>query len=123
MNKVLTGVLAAALLALGGSGYLHHRATEKVGSLNAKVSTLEKAVLDANREVERRDAVAQLFDRLIIKLDADKKVNQQQFAKVENAIRNIKPTEGDSDESLACLNTAVPAGLDSVLRDNATIQP
>lgn len=123
MNKVLAGILAAALVALAGSGYLLHRKTEQVGNLNSKVSLLEQSVLAANAEVKRRDDLAAVLDAVRTNLDANKVANQASFSKVERAIRNIKPTEGDSNESIACLNTPVPAALDSLLRDRTTDQP
>lgn len=123
MNKVLAGVLLAALAALAGSGYLLHSKTKQVGDLNAKVSTLEQSVRDTQAEVGRRDNLATVLDKVQTGLDATKVANQQAFSKVERSIRNIKPSEGDSNESIACLNTPVPAALDSVLRDSATDQP
>lgn len=123
MNKVLAGVLAAALLALAGSGYLLHRKTEQVGGLNAKVSAMEQTVLDAQAEVKRRGDLAAILDKVQSGLDANKVANQAAFSKVERSIRNIKPSEGDTNESLACLNTPIPAALDSLLRDRPTDQP
>lgn len=123
MNKVLAGVLAAALLALAGSGYLLYRKTEQVGNLNAKVSVLEQSVRDANAEVERRDELAKHFDTLLTTLNDNKAENQTAFTKMERAIRTIKKSEGDTNESIACLNTPVPAALDRMLRDQPTGQP
>ena len=116
MSKVTVTVIAGLTLALGLTRFGLHRQIATNGKLESRVTELTAEVAKEKREVEYRDGLATVLDKITMGLTQSREVNAAALAKTTKAIRDIKPTEKDSHESINCLRTPVPVELDRLLR-------
>lgn len=119
MNRVIAGVVGVLVLALALTGWALYRHIETVSKLKTEMAQLSTALVAANAEVTRRDDLAKLAGTIQVGLDESKEQSREALTTMTRAIRNIKPTPKDTHESINCLRTAVPVGLDGLLRDVA----
>ena len=120
MSKVTMTVVAALTASLALTGFGLYRQIAANGRLESRVSELKDELSEAEREIALRDDLAKVLDTITLGLTTNREANADALSKTEKAIRNIKPTEKDSHESIDCLRTPVPANLDRLLRDTAT---
>lgn len=118
MTKAFAGVLAALTIALALVGWLLYRQIEVSQGLRTANAGLVAEVSGLKGQVDMRDRLAEALDAVQTTLNDNRVANQRRFGQVESLIRNIPRSEGDSDESIACLSIAVPAALDGLLRGN-----
>lgn len=114
--KILIGVIAALVVALGLTGWwlkstLESKATiaEQLAGVQGQLKTSE----DQNKGLAGR------FDSLDLALKdmgAAQQQNQLVLANRLATIKNIVQEPGDSNESISCLDQRVPAQLDRGLR-------
>lgn len=116
MSKVTVAVVAALTLGLAGTGFGLHQQIKANGRLGEQLTELGQKLHDAEREIEYRDGLARVLDKIETGLADNREANATELAKTVKSIRNIKPTEKDSHESIECLRTPVPANLDRLLR-------
>lgn len=116
MSKATVVVVAALTASLALTGFGLYRQIKANGRLDAQVVELTSDLRNANREIEFRDGLATILDKIDSGLSINREANAAALSKTEKAIRNIKPTEKDSHESIDCLRTPVPANLDRLLR-------
>ena len=116
MSKATVIVVAALTASLALTGFGLYRQIKANGRLDAQVIELTSDLRNANREIEFRDGLATVLDKIDSGLSINREANAAALSKTEKAIRNIKPTEKDSHESIDCLRTPVPANLDRLLR-------
>ena len=107
--RVLIGVVAALSIALGLAGW-----RLKVAWEDLAVVTTERDSLKG--EVERGEKRFAAFDESIKRLTGATRANEAKLGETISAIRGITKTEGDTDESIQCLDRAVPVQLDRSLR-------
>lgn len=119
MSKATVAVVAALTLGLAGTGFALYLQIKQNGRLDSQIVELSADLRQANREIEFRDGLATVLDKISSGLTANREANAAALSKTEQAIRNIKPTEKDSHESINCLRTPVPVDLDRLLRDTA----
>lgn len=118
MNKVLLGIVFALMLTLAGFGVVAYVQSGEIQRLRDRTHDLEQYANAATAELERRETLSEMFDKLVAGMDASRRANQAAFAKVEKQIRNFERTESDSDQSIACMRTVVPVAVDRVLDAN-----
>ena len=116
MSKVTVAVVAGLTAALALTGFGLYRQIAANGRLESRVTGLVADLGKAEKEIEYRDGLAKVLDRINAGLTTNREANAAALAKTTAAIRNIKPTEKDSHESIDCLRTAVPDQLDRLLR-------
>lgn len=114
--RVMAGVIAALVLAVVLMGLL----------LRSAWSDRDQAQLAQQAlagELERSEQVSKdtehRFDQLdksISELNQALRANETKLAGLITGIENIQQTENDSDETISCLGTPVPAQLDDLLR-------
>lgn len=114
--KILAGALVATLLVLGFTGWRWQAAHE------ALVVSQERERLLAG-ELERQVRSGELLSSRIAALDQSmtrlhdaNEAHARQLGLTLAGIDRIEKTEGDTDESLECLDLPVPAELDRWLR-------
>lgn len=117
MTKAMAGVLAALVAVLALVGWLLYRQIEVSQDLRTTNAGLSAEVSGLKDQVGMRDRLAETLDGIQTDLNANKASNQTRFGQVERLIRTIPRSEGDTDASITCLSTPVPAALDRVLRD------
>ena len=121
---ILGGVLVVVIVVLG---IQLHSANQ---SVITSTSERDAAKQDASNAREgQKTAEAQntvLADRFttldgrLTGLEQAQRDNQKALKDQLNQLSQIKKTEGDSDESITCLDVTVPHQLDQWLRDPAT---
>lgn len=116
MSKATVAVVVALTLGLAGTGLALYFQIKANGQLDSRVTELTDDLGKAEKEIEYRDGLATVLDKISLGLTANREANAAAMSKTEKAIRNIKPTEKDSHESIDCLRTPVPANLDRLLR-------
>lgn len=82
-----------------------------------------------NRAIAAEELVGALesrfddLDRSMARIDEETRANRKALDRQLADLRNIQPTEGDSDETLECLDLPVPRALDGLLRRALTGSP
>lgn len=77
----------------------------------------------AESRVEALTARFDAIDRSLNELAVETKQNQRDLTAALVDLQNIQPMEGDSDETLECLDLPVPGALDGILRRVLTDAP
>lgn len=114
--KWLLGVTAALAVAVIGLGWQLKGAwkdaassrNEALAALQAAGEQRQQAELLLHRMGQLDAALGRLADRT--------EVNDRKLDAALVQINEIQKTEGDSDESMACLDVLVPVQLDGILR-------
>jgi len=115
MTKTLAGMLAVLVAALGLMGWLLYRQiglTEKQreAAEDWKIAA-EVADEDAKAAVKREGSPNSAMKALVTKkLESDLLAQQR-----ESELNNLKQTEGDTNETISCLDQRVPAELTRLL--------
>lgn len=114
--KILVGALLAALVALGLTGWRLQTAWEDLAvsrtETRAVRGELERQVREGEQLADRLDAL----DASVTRLHDTTETHTRQLGLTLAGIDRIEKTEGDSDESLACLDLRIPGELDGWLR-------
>jgi len=114
--KILTGALLAVALALGLTGWRLQTVSERLAAEKAQSAALAD---DLARQVQ---AGQQLRDRLdsldlsLSRLHETQTAHTRQLGQTLAGIDRIEKSEGDSHESVECLDLRVPSELDGWLR-------
>ena len=107
--RVLIGVVAALSIALAVAGWRLKVAWEDLAVVSQERDSLKG-------EVERGEKRFIAFDESIKRLTGATRANEAKLGETISAIRGIAKTEGDTDETVACLDMPVPVQLDRSLR-------
>lgn len=109
--KILIGVVAALVIALGLSGWALRSSWKQEAALQEQLTgakaALDQAEKQNSRLAGRFDTLDQAFAGLNTKLQA----NQADLRQRLNTIQTIVKEPGDSDASISCLDVRVPAQL------------
>lgn len=120
MTKVMAGALVVLVTALALVLWLLSRQIGVSQDLRTENAGLTAEVSGLKDQIGFRDELADRLDGIQSALNTTRAANQTRFGQVERLIRTIPRSEGDSDASLTCLTTPVPAALDRVLRDGGS---
>lgn len=114
--RIMLGVIAAMAILVGILWWrLDVAAGERdIAILRADTATqqLDEAKRQGELLVKRFDALDASLKGIGERTDA----NNRKLGQTLTAINNISKTEGDSDESISCLDVRVPRQLDDSLR-------
>lgn len=114
--RVLIGIAAALGLAVVIMGLLLKTAWS---DRDAAVQAQQALADDLKRSEQVSKDTEHRFDQLdksISELNQALRANETKLAGLITGIENIQQTENDSDETISCLGTPVPAQLDDLLR-------
>lgn len=114
--KIIYGVGLAMALALAGTLWGLRSAW-----IDAQV--WETRAIAAEGRAGALEARFDEIDKSLNELAAETKRNQQDLTAALVDLQNIQPMEGDSDETLECLDLPVPGALDGILRRVLTGAP
>lgn len=123
MTKVMAGALVVLVTTLALVLWLLSRQIVVAQDLRTENAGLTAEVSGLKDQIGLRDALAERLDGIQSALNTTRAANQTRFGQVERLILTIPRSEGDSDASLTCLTTPVPAALDRVLRDPEAPSP
>lgn len=114
--KILTGALLAVVLALGLTGWRLQTVSERLAvektQSAALAGELERQV-QAGQKLHDRLA---LLDQSLSRLHETQTAHTRQLGLTLAGIDRIEKSEGDSHESVECLDLRVPSELDGWLR-------
>ena len=122
--KIL-GIVAAALLVVAGTlAFQLHSSQTAVSTLTSERDGAKQEASNAKQAQKTAEAqnaiLAGSFQSLgnrLGQLEQNQQRNNQQLALAMSQLNNIQKTEGDSDVSIQCLDTALPRQLDQWLYD------
>lgn len=117
MQKVLYGLLAAAGLAVFLLWNQVSAKTTEAAEQKSRADALQQSLDEQRRQA---DQLASRFDNLdaaLLRRDAKIDTNNQALVRQLALINDtITKTEGDTDESIACVDMRVPRQLDERVR-------
>lgn len=114
--KILLGVTAALAVSVFGLAWGLKVAWRDAEVARSEVISALQVAGEQRQQAELLlDRMRQLDGALLRLAEGTEETNRKLDAAVVQ-INEIQKTEGDSDESIACLDVSVPAQLDGVLR-------
>lgn len=125
MIPKILGIVAAVLLVVAGTlAFQLDGAREDAKTLTSERDGAKQEASNAKqaqKTAEAQNAILagsfQSLDNRLGQLEQNQQRNNQQLALAMSQLNNIQKTEGDSDVSIQCLDTALPRQLDQWLYD------
>lgn len=117
MQKVLWGLLAAAGLAVLLLWNQVNAKTTEVAEQKARADQLAESLAEQRRQADQLASRFDNLDQTLLALDGRTKANNDELERRLALINDIiTKTEGDTDESIACLDVRLPRQLDERMR-------
>lgn len=117
--KILVGALVATLLALGLVGWRWQVTQEELAVTRERERVLSGELERQIRAGEQLEQRLTALDQSMARLYEANEIHARRLGETLAGIDRIERTEGDTDETLNCLDTPVPAQLDDWLRGAA----
>lgn len=114
--KTLVGVVVALALAVGIMGWQLRSAWSDAALARQEAIQALQVAGEQRQQAELLLSRLDALDDILKGLAEGARQNAQQLDQTLAAIDGITKTEGDTDESLACLDVRVPRQLDDSLR-------
>lgn len=114
--KYLTGALVLLLVAVGFLGWRLNVASAEVREADLRASTAASQLEEQKREGKLLGQRLDALDAAMQGLNRTTADNNRKLGQTLTAINQIQKTEGDTDESISCLDVRVPRQLDDSMQ-------
>lgn len=115
MTRIFLAVAAVLLLGLSVTGGLLYRQIGKTAEATEASQAWQKAAQQAEGEAVAARGREDALNTSMKVLAGKKLASDLLAAERESEINNLKKTEGDTNETISCLDQRVPAELSRVL--------